>query len=251
MDYQRPYYKDLHCRPFLFYVVFGVKSGELRVSRERHHVDCFPDGLDLVFCDREKNGAYMQSLLGDSMGMIFARENHDLYERVQGTDQWAVIRGEVQQDSDLKYMQNVIGFIQAFIDDGAIGVLDLQTFSLYASVEWTQKFFEQEFDPYSHVTILASETEGGLMWLHTRGMRKFGRPDISVDSVAADEAGEAVQVVNQMIYYGSMGVFFDREVKLHTQNGKAYIVNPHFVEDYENPDFNNAYYQIEYSPISL
>ena len=246
MNCERPYYKDLNSRPFLFYVIFGVKNEELKVSRGRHHVDGFPDGLELVFCDREKNDAYMQSLLGDSLGKIFNREKHDLYESVKTTDQWAVIRGEVCEDADLDYIQNVIGLIQALIDNGAIGVLDLQTLSLYASEEWSNKFFEQEFNPYDHVTILASEMEEELMWLHTRGMRKFGRPDIGVRKVSASEMEEAVQLINQMIYYGSMGAFFDKEVKFHTQNGNTYVVNPRFVEDYDNPDFNNAYYDFEW-----
>ncbi len=242
MNCERPYYKDLNSRPFLFYVIFGVKNEELKVSRGRHHVDGFPDGLELVFYDREKDGTYMQLLLGESLGKILDREKHDLYESVKTTDKWAVIRGEVCEDSDLNYMQNVIGFIQALIDNGAVGVLDLQTLSLYASGKWSDQFFEQEFNPYDHVTILASETKENLMWLHTRGMRKFGRPDIGVREVASDEMEEAVQVINQMIYYGSMGAFFDRRVKLHTQSGNTYVVNPCFVEDYDNPDFNNAYY---------
>ncbi len=246
MNCERPYYKDMHCRPYLFYVIFGVKSGELKVSRERYHVDGFPAGLELMFCNRDNNDAYMQSLIGGHLGKILDCENHALYEKMQRSDQWAVLRGEVQQDSDLRYMQNVIGFIQALLDDGAEGVLDLQTFSLYPAVEWTKKFFGQEFDVYNHVTILASETEDGLMWLHTRGMRKFARPDISVSSVVSDEVDAAVSMINQMIYYGSMGAFFDREVKFHMQGGKAYIVNPHFTGDYENPDFNNAYYHFEW-----
>ncbi len=246
MECERPYYRDLKCRPFLFYVMFGVKNEELRVSRKRHHVDGFPDGLELVFCDRKKNDAYMRSLMGDSLGRILDREKHDLYEIVKETDQWAVIRGEVCQDSDLKYMQNTIGFIQALIDNGAVGVLDLQTLSLYSSAEWSNRFFEREWNPYDHVTILASEMEDGLTWLHTRGMRKFGRPDIGVWKVAPDESEEAVQVINQMIYYGSLGAFFEREVRFHTQSGNTYLVNPHFVADYENPDFNNAYYRFEW-----
>lgn len=246
MNCERPYYRDFNYHPFLFYVVFGVKNDELQVSRERHHVDGFPDGLELVFCDREKNDAYMQSLLGDSLGKILDRETHDLYEKVQRTDQWAVIRGEVCQDSDLNYMQNVIGFIQALIDNGAVGVLDLQTLSLCSSEEWSDRFFEREFNPYDHVTILASEIKEGVMWLHTRGMRKFGRPDIGVRQVEADEMEEAVQMINQMIYYGSMGAFFDREVQFHTQSGNTYVVNPRFVGDYDNPDYNNAYYDLEW-----
>lgn len=33
MNCERPYYRDSNCRPFLCYVMFGVKNEELRVSR--------------------------------------------------------------------------------------------------------------------------------------------------------------------------------------------------------------------------
>ena len=48
MDYERPYYEDLNYHPLLFYVVFGVEDEELSVSRERHHMDEFPEGLDMI-----------------------------------------------------------------------------------------------------------------------------------------------------------------------------------------------------------
>lgn len=243
MSFERPYYRDLNCHPLLFYIIFGVKDQELKVSGEKHHVDGFPKGLDFVFYNREKNNSYMQSLLGGNIGKMLDREKHDLYKKVENTDNWAVIRGEIQQDENLSYMRNTIGFIQALIENDAIGVLDLQTFTLYSSQEWTNKFFEQEFNPYNHVTILSSEMEDGFMWLHTRGMRKFGRPDIGIEKVAVNEVENAVQVINQMIYYGSLGAFFDKEIKLHTYNGKAYIVKPEFVNDYENTDYNNSYYR--------
>lgn len=145
----------------------------------------------------------MQSLLGGTLGEILDREKHILYEKVKNTDKWAVIRGEVQQDADLGYMRDCIGFVQALLDQGAVGV---------------------------------------LVWLHTRGMRKFGRPDVSIENVPENETEDAAQAINQMIYYGSIGTFFDRDMKLHTHSGRTYLAKPQFINDFENPDFNNSYY---------
>lgn len=244
MNCERPYYRESDCRPLLYYAVFGVSDEELKVSREAHHVDEFPEGLNFVICDRNSNGDYMQSLLGGSLGRILDRQRHELYSQVRDMERWAVISGGVRQDDTLRYMQNVIGFIQALLETGAAGVLDLQTFSLYSSREWTDTFFEQEFNPCRHAVILSSADADGGFWLHTRGMRKFGRPDISMENVPEGEIGAAASVINQMIYYGSLGAFFDRETKLHVQSGHAYLVKPQLVNDYENPDFNNAYYRL-------
>lgn len=85
--------------------------------------------------------------------------------------------------------------------------------------------------------------EDGNIWLHTRGLRKFGRPDISIENVPESEENKVVRIANQMIYYSSLGVFFNKKVKLHLYKDKeeAVIINPKFVGDYENVDFNNAY----------
>lgn len=244
MSYERPYYVEINYRPLLFYVVFGVKDEELNVSRERHHVDAFPEGLDFVFYNKSEHGEYMASLIGGSLGEILKEDNPALYQAIQNTDTWAVIRGEVQDDADLNYMRNTIGFVQALLETGAIGVLDLQTFSLLTPETWTETVFSKEFDPYDHTVILASETEDGSLWLHTRGMRKFGRPDISMEGVNNDSVDNAVQVINQMIYYGALGAFFSRPTKFNLHTGSSYVVNPQFIDDMENPDFNNSYYRV-------
>lgn len=251
MSYERPYYENLNYHPLLFYVIFGVKDEQLNVSRERHKVDSFPDGLDIIFYKRSEHDEYMSSMLGGTLGEILDEENHVLYEAMQNTDQWAVIRGEVQQDADLNYMRNAIGFVQALVENGAVGVLDLQTFRILTAEEWTDSIFSQEFDPYVHTIILSSQMEDGSYWLHTRGMRKFGRPDISIEGVDQAELNNAVQVINQMIYYGALGVFFSKPTKLHTHTGLTYVVETQFVEDFDNPDFNNSYYRVVWEDCHL
>ena len=36
---KREYYKDVDYKPFLFYVIFGVRGDQLQVSASKHHVD--------------------------------------------------------------------------------------------------------------------------------------------------------------------------------------------------------------------
>lgn len=38
-----------------------------------------------------------------------------------------VLQGTVKNDSTLDYMRNVIGIIQAFVEKGAVGIMDPQT----------------------------------------------------------------------------------------------------------------------------
>jgi len=241
MNYERPYYKDINYHPLMFYVIFGAKEEELEISRERHNIDEVPEGLNMNLLTREQHGEYMDNLIGGTLGKLLKEEQPELYVKIQKENIWAVVNGEIEQDDNLKYLRNTIGVVQAFIDTGAIAVLDMQTFSLYSAEEFTEKIFSKEFDVYSHVKILISKMEDGNIWLHTRGLRKFGRPDISIENIPESEENKAVRITNQMIFYSAQGVLFNKKVKLHPYKEEAVIINPKFIEDYENIDFNNAY----------
>ena len=95
-----------------------------------------------------------------------------------------------------------------------------------------------------HVIVLYSQ-EGESYWLHTRGMAEFGRPDIGISGVPEGKVDAYKLIIDQMIYYGGLGAFFDRDTRVHTADGKAYVIRPEFVNDFENEDYNNAYYVVE------
>ena len=154
---------------------------------------------------REQHSEYMDNLIGGTLGKLLKEEQPELYEKIQKENIWAILNGEIKQDDNLKYLRNTIGVVQAFLDTGAIAVLDMQTFSLYSASEFTEKIFSKDLDIYSHVKILISKMKDGNIWLHTRGLRKFGRPDISIENIHESDVDKAVRVANQMIFYSSLG----------------------------------------------
>jgi hypothetical protein len=112
---------------------------------------------------------------------------------------------------------------------------------LYSPEKWTERFFDKEINAQNHAVILYSKEENGF-WLHTRGMLEFGRPDIGIHGVSEDKIHDYVQIINQMIFYGGKGAFFNKKTKFHTNDGKSFVVEAEFVNDFENEDYNNAYY---------
>ena len=122
-------------------------------------------------------------------------------------------------------------------------MLDPQTFCMYSAETWAERFFDQEINAQNHVMIYCSEDNGNY-WLHTRGMAEFGRPDIGMYDVPEDKINDYQQIINQMIFYGGKGLFFEDKVRLHTFDGKAFVVQPEFIDDFENDDYNNAYYSV-------
>ena len=241
---ERKYYRDLDYHPFLFYVIFGVSGEALQVSRSRHHVDEFPASLEMHSLNRRDHSFYIDGFFSGDLGNVLGAADFDLFETCRKQEHCVIIKGEINEDSSFDYMRNVIGFIEAFLESGASGVLDMMTFSLFSPAGFTGKFFEKEINALDHVVILFSKEEGGF-WLHTRGMLKFGRPDFSMENVKKEEFNDCKEILDQMIFCGGEGVFFDGEYRLQTYSGKTFRVKSRFADDFENDDFNNAYCVVE------
>ena len=243
MSNERQYYEDIGYKPFLFYVVFGVSGDELEVSRTKHNVDGLPEGLDIISLARPDHSDYIDGLIGGGIGEHLKKADSALYESCKACDKVVIMRGEIADDSTLDYMRNLIGFCEAFIDKGAKGILDLQTFTLYSPKEWTDRFFGKDVNAQNHVLIMFSKEKDGY-WIHTRGMAEFGRPDYGISKVPEDKLEDYKQVIDQMVFYGGQGLVFKGSAKLHTFNGKTFRVSTEFVNDFDNDDYNNAYYNV-------
>ena len=243
MSNERQYYEDIGYKPFLFYVVFGVSGDELEVSRTKHNVDGLPEGLDIISLARPDHSDYIDGLIGGGIGEHLKKADSALYESCKACDKVVIMRGEIADDSTLDYMRNLIGFCEAFIDKGAKGILDLQTFTLYSPKEWNDRFFGKDVNAQNHVLIMFSKEDDGY-WIHTRGMAEFGGPDYGISKVSEDKLEDYKQVIDQMVFYGGQGLVFKGSAKLHTFNGKTFRVSTEFVNDFDNDDYNNAYYNV-------
>lgn len=240
---ERKYYQDIGYKPFLFYIIFGVSGEDLEVSRQKHKVDELPEGLDIRTLTREDQGEWIDGWFTGTYGSVLKGSNGELFESCRKAGVCTVLQGEIKNDSSLDYMRNTVGIIEAFIDKGAVGILDPQVITLYSPEEWTERFFDKEVNAQNHVMILTSQEEDGY-WLHTRGMAEFGRPDIGISNVPEEKISDYAQVINQMIFYGGQGLFFDKDTRLHTPDGRSFVIRPEFVNDFENDDYNNAYYNV-------
>jgi hypothetical protein len=121
----REYYKDIGYKPFLFFVIFGVSGDELEVSAKRHKVDMIPEKLDIHTLTRLKNRNYIDGFFTGSLGNILKSKDENLFEQCRATDKCAILQGDIMNDSTFDYMRNVIGIVQAFVDKGAVGILDV------------------------------------------------------------------------------------------------------------------------------
>ena len=244
-DCARPYYQDTGRRPCLYYAVIGMEEGkELEISRSRHRVDEIPAGLTLSGFRRAQHGREMDQLLNIFPSRLL--EGPALYEQAKAARNWLILQGTVQRDDTLDYLRNAVGIIQAALETGAAAVLDLFALRFFSSERWTREIFSEPFSPWVHASILSSPMEDGTLWLHTRGMLKFGRPDIGLKGVQQSEQGRAAEIFQQMIFCEAQGAAFPRPAKLHLGTGGACTVFPALAGDRGDPDYNNEHYSLRW-----
>ncbi len=246
-SYARLYYQDTGRRPYLYYAVIGIDGeAELEISRSRHRVDEVPAGLVIKAFRRSEHAAEMDQLLGGALGRVLENQDRALYEKAKAGETWLILQGEVQKDDTLDYLRNAVGIVQAALDMGADAVLDLHALRLISPQGW-KPFFDPPFSPWEHVAFLWSPMEDGSFWLHTRGMLKFGRPDIGLEGVPQSEQGRAMDIFKQMVFYGAQGAAFTQNTRLHISEHTACMLHPELTGEMDDPDYNNEHYQMTWA----
>lgn len=237
--WERPLYVKGR-KPLLFYAVFGESFSGIQLSRTRHRVDELPKSLQFVQYNIREHSEYITGFYSNQLGSFLQEKGDALFRKIALSPACLVIVGEVEDDSSFAYMRNAIGLVQSALEHNAAGVLDTLTFRWYTPQEWRDAFFAKErFEPLEHVTILASPGEDGRSWFHTRGMRKLGRPDLSVRNVPDADGEACLTVINRLIERQSAGERFSADTLTFERNGEELTVKIRLSHDVDSPDFNN------------
>ena len=244
-DMTRKHYEKIDYKPLIFFAIFDVSDGEFKITKEKHHVYGIPEGIEIQMFRRPDDDEYFKGFFGGSLGLVLYDSNKELYDKASEANNCVVVRGNVEDDTSFEYLRDVIGIVEAFAENGAIAVLDLLNMTFISPTEWRNMYFEQEINPVKHVNIFVSDDEEGTYWYHTRGLIKFGRPELSMHKIKREDIDKVKEIFDMLIEYEGHGVFFKEEVKVVTPENETYIIKTDFINDFENPDFNNAYYNLE------
>lgn len=245
LDWPRPLYQPGAHKPFLFYVIFGVDVSALNVSRSTHQCAGVPEGLSLHSYGPGSNpevpDQFREGFLWDEL----RARSPELAEQVAAQTTCVIIRGEVEDDASLDYLRDTIGLIVAMLDSGGIAVFDSQRFQWWTASAWRDQVFGAEpADPYPHIVILTSPESDGRLWYHTRGMRKFGRPDLSMHGVTPTERNGATEMFNRFIRTQADGAIIPegQRISMAGLPDNLYCRHRGHLDD---PDFNNVHVEIE------
>ena len=206
--WQRNYYASSDSEAFLFFVAFGLVTPDQPLSRRTYRCNGIPDGFELIAYDRVRHGHYMAGFLNGYLWDQLVAENPDLASNVRQSHGCMVLRGSQRNPSTLDYLRDCVGLLTFFLDNGACAICDPQMLQWWSPQQWRERLFAPAAPvPRQHTVILHSVEEGpgNLTWVHTRGMRKFGRPDISVRRVGHEYLAAVTDLCERFIEYQALG----------------------------------------------
>ncbi len=177
-DWSRPAFEPGGGDASLFYLVFG-ELGLVRLPPT-------PSGLSLTVHPQGEARLWVEPLVAATD----AGEDGQpaLADLVRGAPDFAVLRGQRADPPDLAHLRDAESVLAVLLEAGGAAVLDVE-----AQRWWTPAGFRGEVltgvrpSVRAHVSVRARK---GLV--ETRGLRKFGRPDLRVHRVPAEAESEAV-----------------------------------------------------------
>lgn len=245
-SWPRPHFQPGGGNAHLFYKVHGGFSGPPEVSRSRHRCAGLPPGCDLQIHSREMHPEVLRFGLDEGYVANELRgTNPGLFEAASSSNQCMILRGEVDDPATLDYFRDAVGLVTALLDSGGIAVFDPHMFKWCSADEWRERVFDPASPvPRHHVVILVSEEEqAGRSWYHTRGMIKFGRPDISVHNVPSELRPAVEDLCNRFIEMMAFGAVVEDGQPIKMASLPDGWRCRH-AGDLDDPDFNNRHIEI-------
>jgi hypothetical protein len=241
----RPHFQPGGGDAHFFFKVHGAFAGPPAISRSKYRCNGIPSGADVSLYAKDSTPTVFDLGTTDFLGGELRRTASALFDTVAGSDQCLAVRGEVKDPPTLDYLRDVVGVVTALLDGGGVGVFDAHAFRWFTPSEWRERIFEPAAAvPRHHVSILVSdEKAAGRRWFHTRGMRKFGRPDLSVHDVPPDLEPMAIDLCSRFIEHQAFGLVVP-EGQVVRMNGLPDGWRCRHRGDLDDPDFNNRHIDV-------
>lgn len=223
----------------VYFEVCGQFESPLQLSLEKYHCEGAPEGVSLELAPNDLSrweGPMLEALRESDPAAA---------QQIEAAPQVVSILGRVSDPATLDYLRDTLGLVAALLDQGGVGVVEPQTLQLYCPSAWRETFWSGGFEPASHCVILLSMEEDGTVWLHTRGMRLYGRPDLSCHHVKPEEVEKLQPVFNGLIRMQAAGAIIP-EGQMVQAVGVEERLSCHHGGDLEDPNFNNLHIELHW-----
>jgi hypothetical protein len=244
-NWSRPNWQPGGGNPLIFLVVYGLTEfpEAAEDTGRTYRTRGVPDGVDVHSFKRADHGDYLTESFEQGYAWEeLVHEDAELSRAVLASPGVLGFIGEPAESADLMYLRDLIGLTAWLADHGAVAIYDPWTFRWWRPAQWKEAYFaEDKPEPWRHVLILYSAESDGL-WLHTRGLIVFGRPDLSMRGVAEADYKAAMGMCNELIAIQASGdILPEGQVLRHPILG-AFTV--HHEGDRDDPEFNNSHIEL-------
>jgi hypothetical protein len=247
-SWPRPHFAPGGGSPLLFYVVFGTLDLGKPLGRSKYRTNGPGGWLEMVRYDRAKEPNVFAGYQSGTVWELLKRDSPLTAAEAERAPDALALRGEVADPTTLDYFRDAIGVVTWALDCGGAAVYDPQMLWLWSADEWRDEVFAPGGpEPQAHTVILVSDDAGDqVRWLHTRGMRKFGRPDLSVRGVGPGHVDAVTELIEWFIdFQAAGGVIRDGEpvtLKGLPPGGVCRVRG-----GVDDPDFNNVRVEVEWA----
>jgi len=239
----RPQWTDSGEQAFLLWFVFGDFDADFKIDAERYRTRGTPAGVEVVRYVNRELAKWDGYPLAGTLGRVLYDENSRLFEQAKKAGECVMLRGAIADPVDLDAMRDLVGTITALTDLGGVAVIDPQTLSMFDAGEWRRRFFANDaLNAREHVLILCSEDEdnAGRLHVHTRGLRKFARPDIGIRNVPPAAANVAGELAERFTEFQARGGLVEEGHEVEVDGAPAGM-QVRLVGEFDDPEFNNRH----------
>lgn len=207
--WQRPHWHASDEEIVLQFYVFG-KFDTVRVPSDGYGSPGLPQGIELTSHHHAALRQWEGYPLKGALGRMFREDAPEAYKHAVDAPEVLVLRGTLKDSADTGYLRDTLGVIAGLLDIGGVAVLDPQILGLFDAGDWRQRYLVKDGAPIrNHLLILRDDEEAqGRHWVHTRGLRKFGRPDISLRHVPERDVDRAGALCQRLAELEALGAHF-------------------------------------------
>ncbi|MDR2872417.1 MAG: hypothetical protein LBV45_07860 [Xanthomonadaceae bacterium] len=243
----RPYFSEPAGEPSLYYVVFGPLIQGFHSPGPAYRCAGIPASIGITAYGQEENlGEFMTIRQSIASPEQLREINPQLADRIFEQRHCIVIRGKLADTGTLNEFRDVIGLITYLLDAGGVAVFDVQSSNWWERDDWHRNVFDHgEPAPVAHVTLWYRREKGGTVWLHTRGMRKFGRPDLSLRRLPLAYREAAEEMLKRLIGFQAFGgaVADGQEIQMQ---GVPAGIHCRRCDNMNDETFNNAHIEMDW-----